>query len=376
MRTAVWLGAMAFLVTSGSATGEEKKPDLHGKLSGHRGGVTALTFSPEGTLVATGAGNGVGRLWNTKNGTLLFQFTPARQSGASVNHIGFSANGKLVSTSCKNAVVVWNIAPPETKKVPVDPKKGVPMIPPAKTDTEPGPRIIPIVFEDTVGTDPLKIGTVTGDGLRVFYSATEGARVAVNSHVLFPQTGTDTTDDLKGAFTPWAIAALNDPESELVAMYGSVKNADKTTEPAIAFVGQGDGRIIGRGSVRAPIAGRHVSISFAPDKKWLVASNGEDLMYWRVPGSQVVAGEPKILANSPAFAVAAGPNGLVAFASPPEDGKKVKVTITDISGAKPKVVAEYISDIDRVSALAFSPKGDILAVADDVEGVVQLWALK
>jgi WD40 repeat protein len=373
MRTAVWLGAIALLIDGGAAIGEDKKPEILGTLGEHRGGVSTLTFNPSGTLVATGSGNGVGRLWEAKSGTLLFRFDPVRQSGARVNHIGFSANGYLVSTSSRNAVVVWDISPPPPpKKEPVDPKK--PMIP--VIEPKPGPRTIPIVFEDTVGTDPLKLGTVTGDGRRCFFSATEGTRVAVNSHLLFGQSGADTTDELKGVFTPWAMSAINDAESELVAMYGSVRNPDKTTEPAIAFVGLGDGRIIGRGSVRTPIAGRNVSIGFAPDKKWLVASNGEDLMYWRVPGSQVVSGEPRFLANAQAFTVAAGPNGLIAFASPPEDGKKVKVTITDLSSAQPKVVAQYLSDIERVSALAFSPKGDILAVADDVEGVVQLWALK
>jgi WD40 repeat protein len=376
MRTAVWLGAIAFLVTGGPAIGQEKKPDILTKLAEHRGGVSALTFNPSGTLVATGAGNGVGRLFETKNGNLLFRFDPMRQSGARVNHIGFSASGYLVSTSSRNAVVVWDISPPPPpKKEPVDPKK--PMIPTIPmTETKPGPRTIPIIFEDTVGSDPLKIGTVTGDGRRVFYSATEGARVAVNSHVLYPQAGTDTADELKGVFTPWAITAINDPESELVAMYGSVRNADRSTEPAIALVGLGDGRIIGKGTVRTPIAGRNVSISFAPDKKWLVASNGDDLMYWRVPGSQVIAGDPKFLANASAFTVAAGANGLIAFASPPEDGKTVKVTIADISGTQPKIVAVYRSGIERVSALAFSPTEPILAVADDVEGVVQLWSLK
>jgi WD40 repeat protein len=133
--------------------------------------------------------------------------------------------------------------------------------------------------------------------------------------------------------------------------------------------------VVGRGAVRAPVAGRPVSVGFAPDGKWLVACNGEDLMYWRVPGSQVVEGDPKVLAGAVAFAAAAGPNGRVAWASPPEDGKKVRVTVAELTAAAPRVVAVYATDIDRVSALAFSPDGNLLAVADDPEGVVQLWAV-
>ena len=51
------------------------------------------------------------------------------------------------------------------------------------------------------------------------------------------------------------------------------------------------------------------------------------------------------------------------------------MTIVDVTGSEPKVVAVYGTDIDRVSGLAFSPDGKILAVADDVEGVVQIWSL-
>ena len=170
------------------------------------------------------------------------------------------------------------------------------------------------------------------------------------------------------------MAAISDFESGLIAMYGSVKEGGKS-ESAVAFVGLGDGKVLGRGAVRTPIAGRPLSVAFAPDGKWLVACNGEDLMYWKVPGSQVVTGDPKFLASSPAFVAAAGPNNRVAYASPPEDGKKVKVTIVDLSGTTPKVVAVYATDIDKVSALAFSRDGATLAVADDTEGVVQLWGL-
>ncbi|HVL12030.1 MAG TPA: WD40 repeat domain-containing protein, partial [Gemmata sp.] len=234
--------------------------------------------------------------------------------------------------------------------------------------------IVPILFEDTLGADPVKIGTVTGDGRRVYYASTEGARVTVNSSVFDTRGGSDTGDELRSGFTPLAMAATSDFESGLVAMYGTHKEGGKS-EPAVALVGLGDGKVVGRGTVRGPVVGRPLSIGFSPDDRWLVACNGEDVMYWKVPGSQVVTGDPKVLANSPAAVAAAGPDGRIAFASPPEEGKKVRVTIADVSGSQPKVVAVYTTDIDKVSALAFSPDGTMLAVADDVEGVVQLWGI-
>ncbi len=365
MRAAVWVGAIVLLAVT-PAAGQEAKPNVVARFDGHRGGVAAVVFNPSLPLVATGGGNGVVRVWEEKSGKLVYRIDPQRQFGARVNHIGFSADGWYLSTSSKNAVVVWDLAPPAKKD------------PPETTDPEtrpPAPRQIPIVFEDNQGSDPVKIGVVTGNRKRCFYAVTEGARVAVNSASFANPVEGGTSDELRGVFTPLAVAAMPDPESELVALYGTIKSADRS-EPAVAFVGLGDPRVVGRGVLRAAVPGRPVSIAFAPDGKWLVACNGEDLMYWRVPGSQVVEGDPKFFTNVSAFAAAPGPNGLVAFASPPEDGKKVRVTIADLKGPQPKALTTYATDIDRVSALAFNPDGTLLAVADDIEGVVQLWSLE
>jgi WD40 repeat protein len=361
MRHAVWVGLVAILVTGGTARAQERKPEILKKLEGHRGGVSALAFNPKVSVLATGSGNGVVRLWEVKSGEQLARMDSQKPTGARINHLGFSANGELLSASSRNAVVVFDALQPKDN-------------PEAKESSADSPaRQVPVIFDDGLGNDSAKLGVVTGDGKRVFLSATEGVRISVGSRALAPRLGADTLDDLKGTFMPWAIAAVNDGDSALVALYGSNRSADKSEQPAIAFVGLGDGRVVGRGVVRAPIAGRPISIGFAPDGKWLVACNGEDLMYWRVPGSQVVEGDPKILLNSSAFVAAAGPNGRVAYASPPEDGKTVKVTLADFSGTQPKVVAVFAADIARVSALAFSPDGAVLAVGDDVEGVVQLW---
>lgn len=376
MRLAVCVGVVAVLSAGGRAGGQEKKPDVVAKLGGHLGGVTAVAFRPDTRVpfVATGAGNGVVRVWEARTGDLAARLEPQRAGGGSrINHLGWSSafNGYLLSTSSRNAVLVWNLAPPPpVKKDPNDPK-----LPELKDDPprKDGPREIPVVFDDGGGNDPVKIGTVTGDARRAYFAAAEGVRVGVNSRAFFGQGQADTSDELKGAFTPLAVAAMPDPDSGLVALYGSVRAADKTEQPAVAFVGLGDARVVGRGAVRGPIAGRPTAVGFAPDGKWLVACNGEELMYWRVPGSQVVEGDPKILAGSPAYAAAAGPNGRVAFASPPEEGKKVRVTVADVSAAQPRTVAVYATEIDRVSVLAFSPDGTTLAVGDDIEGVVQLW---
>jgi WD40 repeat protein len=393
MRAAVWVGMFAVLAGAGNAIAQESKPDILARLEGHRGGVSTMAFSPNPSralaLFATGAGNGVVRLWDAHSGKFLTQLDTQKHNGARINNLNFTAGGFALSSSSRNAVLVWGFSNPTPA-----PKKDLSNLKEFKKekDEEEGeqekeeqePKIdnryvglsaeTLVVFEDPLGPDPVKIGLVTGDGRRVYYAATEGARITVSSHISDPAFGSDTGDELNSAFTPWVMDAIPDRQSGLVAMYGLHKQGDKAV-PAIAFVGLGEGRVIGRGVVRTPVTGAPLSISFAPDRRWLVACNGEDLMYWKVPGSQVVIGDPKFLANAPAYVAAAGSNNRVAFASPPEVGKTAKVTIVDLSSATPKVIATYSTDIAEVSALAFSADGDILAVADNVEGVVQLWGL-
>ena len=52
----------------------------------------------------------------------------------------------------------------------------------------------------------------------------------------------------------------------------------------------------------------------------------------------------------------------------PGAGKSVHVTLFDVGGSEPKRLVEYDSGLERISALAFSPDGSILAVGDDAEG--------
>src|SRR5262245_20859683 len=81
MRTAVWVGAVAFLVTGGPAGGQDTKPVVVTTLEGHRGGVASIVFNPQLPLVATGSGNGVVRLWDEKTGKLAFRMDPQKHSG-------------------------------------------------------------------------------------------------------------------------------------------------------------------------------------------------------------------------------------------------------------------------------------------------------
>jgi WD40 repeat protein len=144
----------------------------------------------------------------------------------------------------------------------------------------------------------------------------------------------------------------------------------------LVFVGLGDAWELSEG-LKAPDANPN-SVGFAPDGKWLAVCSGGSAMVWRVPGSQKVSGKPRLidLGTGTYTAAAVGPNNLLAIAEKSSaEGQKVRVHLVDLSATEPKALTTFATDIEDVSALCFAPDGQSLAVADTVEGVVQLWAL-
>src|SRR5262245_61218178 len=124
-----------------SASAQDMKPEVRAKLEGHRGGVTALAFPSSGEMIATGSGNGIVRLWDTKTGETLVKLD--RVGGTRVVHVGFSADGKLLSAAARKSVVAWSLSEPNKPRE---------------------------VFEYSYGGEsPSRVGGVSGDGKRVYF---------------------------------------------------------------------------------------------------------------------------------------------------------------------------------------------------------------
>ena len=68
-------------------------------LTGHKGGVSSIAFSPDGRLLAT-ASREIGRIWSVYNGELVSEMT----SLGRIENIAFSPDGRFVSTSA----VAWD----------------------------------------------------------------------------------------------------------------------------------------------------------------------------------------------------------------------------------------------------------------------------
>jgi WD40 repeat protein len=318
---------------------EDAKPDVKTKLEAHRGGVTALAFAPDGATVATGSGNGVVRLWDAKSGEEQVKLDPV--GGTRVVHVGFSADGKLFSAAARRSVIAWSLAEPKKPKE---------------------------LFTDQYQEDRYKFGGVSGDGRRVYYYEATNNGVTFNLRYYDAKDQATASTDLKSqSFAPLAFATIPDTESALAVVLG--RDPDKP-DGVLTFVGLGDRWQLTDG-LKKPDAHPN-SVGFSPDGKWLAVLCGGSAHVWKVPGSQKVSGKPRAVV--PGTAAAAGPNNLLAVAEKVEG--KTRVYLYDLAESEPKIRSAFATEIEDVSCLAFAPDGKTLAVGDNVEGVVQLWALK
>jgi WD40 repeat protein len=344
MRSATSIALVIVLCVAGPMLAQQKKPDVVAKLEGHRGGVSAIAYSAKGDRIATGSGNGVVRLWDAKTGELVSRVDQGKHGSARVASVAFSADGNYLSSSSRTMTGAWDIT---------DPKR------------------LSLRYEDPFGSDPGKLGTVSGDGQLMYFTGIENMLPVLSAYTFGNRSISKL--DLPAKLRPVAMSAISDSESALVAVHCAM--GEKGESAAVALVGLGETRVLTK-DVPAPSSGKPTSIAFAPDAKWLVVGNGSKVACWRVPGSQVISSDPIILPGAGHFVSCPGPRNVVVVASGPANGRAVLVTLYDLGGTEPKRLADYNSGLTRISTLAFSPDGAILAVGDDDEGIVQLWALK
>lgn len=95
---------------------EADVPKILASLGAHTAGVAAVTWSPDGTRVATCGGDGAVRLWSVPESgtpTPLARFDPPQRSGGSsspVSAIAFSTDGRYLAAGGADSVTrIWDV---------------------------------------------------------------------------------------------------------------------------------------------------------------------------------------------------------------------------------------------------------------------------
>ncbi|MEV0151400.1 MULTISPECIES: AAA family ATPase [unclassified Nonomuraea] len=93
-----------------------------GTFSGDTRGLTALAFSPDGSIIATGSDDGTTRLWDTASRRLLGAPITLPKYECSSVHLGFSPDGRTLATACSGTVRFYDVATRREADAPLKPQ--------------------------------------------------------------------------------------------------------------------------------------------------------------------------------------------------------------------------------------------------------------
>ena len=306
-------------------------------LNGHTGWVTALKFSPDGTILASASTDGTVRLWNTLNGKNL---AILKGGGQGSNAVLFSPDSKQIATPSANATVrLW--------------------------DTQTG-KMIAIYQEcqlDVMAFSPDSLTFLTGHGIentvvRMWNTKTGKLKAALETklnRVLSINISYDrftlvsTEDQQNTTIQWWDLSKLN--------LNTDVKDTSKTL-------------ISPQKTIELP--GVVPRLEFSPERSMLATWQRDVIQLWDADiGSQKANfkypslrehrnGRPFVLYSKDATTLACG------------DGTS-KIWLFD--GVTYKHRTTLYGHTTNVIAAAISPDGDTFASASE-DGILRLWDMK
>lgn len=294
----------------------------------------AVAFSPDGSVLATGSGDGSVRLWNVRAAGLPEQLGTASAPGA-VTSVAFSPDGETLAASCGAAgAAVWDMSNPRRPAL-----RG-------------------------------RIPAASGDGVTAVAFSPDGRTLATGSEhgriqtwQVAGLTGTTPPGGLPGAGTAEVNAVAFSPNGQLIA-------AGTADGKIIAWPAATAGTSSGPRLVIDAIAHVVNAIAFSPDSR-VLASAGNDSMVRRwsiVTASRAVKALPPLSGpKSWAYALAFSPDGRSIAAGSADDDVYIWTLAHD-------TLTATLSQPAPVTSLAWDARGDRLATAD-ANDVARIWIL-
>ncbi|MEG4404124.1 nSTAND1 domain-containing NTPase [Microcoleus sp. MON2_D5] len=375
-------------------------------LGGHANSVNAVSFSPNGKLLATGSFDNTVKLWDTSTGKEIKTLTGHTNS---VNAVSFSPNGKLLATGSRdNTVKLWDTTTGKQIKTLTGHTDRVWAV----SFSPNGKLLATGSFDKTVKlwdtTTGKQIKTLPGHKnplLAVSFSPNGKLLATGSSDKTVKLWDTTTSKPIKtfAGHTGWVTAASFSPNGKLLATGSgdnTVKLWDTTTgKPIKTLTGHTDwvlavsfspnGKLLATGSSDKTVklwdttTGKQIktlteyksvlAVSFSPNGKLLATGSGDHTVplsdYNTVKLWDTTTGkEIKTLTGHTnwVLAVSFSPNGkLLATGSA---DKTVK--LWDTTTGKP--IKTLTGHTDWVNAVSFSPNGKLLATGSS-DKTVKLW---